>query len=188
MFKFTGASSLWAALGDGNEALKWLNRSIQYVKKGPTFTPNGFYSENGWPTFESPVSACRAALDMYIQSWGNKIRIFPAIPDIWKEACFYNLRAEGGFLISAKRTGGKTSFISITSEAGEPCVLKTDLENPVASNNKNLKINKLSENEYAVEIKKGETVILVSKGQNPGLSIELVHAAFNSEQYFGIAE
>ena len=44
-------------------------------------------------------------------------------------------------LISAKRVDGKTTFISITSEAGEPCVLKTDMENPIAVGNKNLKIN-----------------------------------------------
>jgi hypothetical protein len=186
MFKFTGASSLWAALGDGNQALKWLNRSIQYVKKGPTFTPNGFYSENGWPTFESPVSACRAALDMYIQSWGNKIRVFPAIPDIWKDACFYNLRAEGSFLVSAKRTNGKTDFISIKSESGEPCFLKTDMENPIVVGNKNLKINKLSEKEYLIEIKKGEKVTLVSKGQNPALVIEPVQPNFNTDPYFGL--
>jgi alpha-L-fucosidase 2 len=188
MFKFTGASSLWAALGDGNEALKWLKRSIQYVKKGPTFTPNGFYSENGWPTFESPVSACRAALDMYIQSWGNKIRVFPAMPDAWKEACFYHLRAEGGFVVSAKRTKGKTDFISITSEAGEPCVLKTDMVNPISLNNKTLKISKITQQEYSVEIKKGESVTLVSKGQNPNLMIEPIRTYFNIEQYFGLSK
>ena len=186
MFKFTGASSLWAVLGDGNEALKWLNRSIQYVKKGPTFTPNGFYSENGWPTFESPISATRAALDMYIQSWGNKIRVFPAIPDIWKDACFYNLRAEGGFLVSAKRTNGKTDFISIKSEAGELCILKTDMENPVAVNNSTFKIKKIAEREYSIQLQKGETVTLTSKGNNPILTIEPVKKTFNIESYFGL--
>lgn len=188
MFKYTGASSLWAALGDGNEALKWLNRSILYVKKGPTFTPNGFYSENGWPTFESPISATRAALDMYLQSWGNKIRVFPAMPDAWKEGCFSNLRAEGAFLVSAKRSNGKTEFVSIKSLAGEPCVLKTDLIDPVGANNKVLKINKLAENEYALEIKKGETITLVSKGQNPSLLIQAVQTYFNTEQYFGLVK
>jgi hypothetical protein len=188
MFKFTGASSLWAALGDGNQALKWLNRSIQYVKKGPTFTPNGFYSENGWPTFESPVSATRAALDMYIQSWGNKIRVFPAIPEAWKEACFYNLLAEGGFLVSAKRTEGKTIFISVKSEAGEPCILKTDMENPVAVNNSSLKIKKTAEKEYSIQLQKGETVTLINKGQNPTVIIEPIQAVYNTEQYFGLAE
>ena len=186
MFKFTGAASLWAALGDGNEALKWLNRSIQYVKKGPTFTPNGFYSENGWPTFESPVSACRAALDMYIQSWGNKIRIFPAIPDAWKEACFYNLRAEGGFQVSAKRVGGKTAFISIKSEAGEPFVLKTDMENPVVINHPTTLLNRISAQEYNIEIKKGETLTIISKGNNPLLTIEPVKTTFNIEPYFSL--
>lgn len=186
MFKFTGAASLWAALGDGNEALKWLNRSIQYVKKGPTFTPNGFYSENGWPTFESPVSACRAALDMYLQSWGNKIRIFPAIPDGWKEACFYNLRAEGGFLVSAKRVDGKTQFISITSLAGEPCVIKTDMENPVIFNNKSLKIKTLAKGEFEINVPKGETITLTAYGETLVPTIHAVKPVFNTEPYFGL--
>ena len=33
IYKFSGASSLWAALGDGDQALKWLNRSLELLPR-----------------------------------------------------------------------------------------------------------------------------------------------------------
>ncbi|MDR0832767.1 MAG: hypothetical protein LBN93_01020 [Candidatus Symbiothrix sp.] len=46
----------------------------------------------------------------------------------WKDASFINLRAEGAFLISAKRENGRTTFIQIISEAGGHCRLQTESE------------------------------------------------------------
>ena len=93
MFKFTGSSSLSAALGDGDTALKQLHRALAIQPKGPTVTPNTLYSENGWPTFESPISAARNVLDLLLQSWGKYIRVFPACPTAWADASFHDLRA-----------------------------------------------------------------------------------------------
>ena len=121
MFKFTGSSSLSAALGDGDTALLRLQRALAIQPKGPTVTPNTLYSEGGWPTFESPISAQRNILDMLLQSWGGCIRVFPACPSAWRDATFHNLRAEGGFLVSAERKNGRTVWVSIRSLAGEPC-------------------------------------------------------------------
>jgi hypothetical protein len=128
MFKFNGASSLWAALGNGDEALKWLDRSLEILlpRKVPSIGPNTLYSENGWPTFESPIASSRSVLDMLIQSWGGTVRVFPACPAAWKDAVFHNLRAEGGFLVSAERKDGKTQWVRIKSLAGEPCRLQID--------------------------------------------------------------
>ncbi len=130
MFKFTGSSSLSAALGDGDTALKQLQRALTIQPKGPTVTPNTLYSENGWPTFESPISAARNVLDMLLQSWGKYIRVFPACPSAWRDASFHDLRAEGGFLVSAVRKHGLTQFIRVKSLAGEPCRIKSDLPEP----------------------------------------------------------
>ena len=172
MFKFTGAASLYAALGDGNDALKCLNRALEPQAKGPTVTPNTLYSENGWPTFESPISAQRAILDMLIQSWGGTIRVFPACPDVWKEAAFYDLRTEGAFLVSAKRSNGKTLFIGIKSLAGEPCHLKTDLAEPIIAEgipaSAIRRINGLLE----IDLKKGEQVVLHTEGVAAPFTIE----------------
>ena len=131
MFKFTGAASLWASLGDGDQALKWLDRSIALITpaKGQPLLGvglNTLYSENAMPTFESPIAATRAMLDMLIQSWGGTIRVFPAVPTAWKDAVYHNLRAEGGFLVSAERKNGKTAWVRIKSLAGEPCRVMID--------------------------------------------------------------
>jgi hypothetical protein len=172
MFKFTGAASLYAAQGNGNDALKYLNRALEPQAKGPTVGANTLYSENGWPTFESPISAQRAILDMLIQSWGGTIRVFPACPDTWKDAAFWDLRTEGAFLVSAKRSGGKTLFIGIKSLAGEPCRLRTDLAEPIVavgiSPSAIRKVNGLLE----IDLKKGEEVVLHTQGVAPLFTIE----------------
>ena len=58
--------------------------------------------------------------DLLLQSFGGVIRIFPAVPDGWKDASFYNLRTEGAFLVSAQRKDGNFRFAQIESLAGEP--------------------------------------------------------------------
>ena len=126
MYKFTGSSSLSAALGDGDEALRQLQRALTIPPKGPTVRENTLYSENGWPTFESPISAARSVLDMLIQSWGGTIRVFPACPSQWQDVAFHDLRAEGAFLVSAVRKAGKTQWVRIKSLAGEPCRVQID--------------------------------------------------------------
>ncbi len=167
MFKFTGASSLYAALGDGDQALANLQRALEPQATGPTVAANTLYSENGWPTFESPISAQRAILDMLLQSWGDKIRVFPAIPTQWKDVSLYHLRAEGGFLVSAKRSGGKTLFIGVKSLAGEPCRIKTDLADPIVAAGISASAVRRVNGLLKIDLKKGEEVVLHTQGISP---------------------
>jgi alpha-L-fucosidase 2 len=172
LFKFTGASSLYAALGDGNDALKCLNRALEPQTKGPTITANTLYSENGWPTFESPISAQRSILDILIQSWGDRIRVFPACPDAWKDVAFYDLRTEGAFLVSANRSGGKTQFIGIKSLTGAPCRLKTDLVEPIVAEGIPTTALRRVNGLLEIDLKKGEGVVLHTQGVSPPFTIE----------------
>jgi alpha-L-fucosidase 2 len=134
MYKFSGAASLWAALGDGDKALKWVNRSLELLprfgtpaqpERIPTLTPNTFYSERENPTFESPISSSRSLLDMLLQDWGGIIRVFSAMPSSWKDAAFHDLLTQGAFLVSAVQQNGATKFIRIKSLAGADCSIKT---------------------------------------------------------------
>jgi hypothetical protein len=136
MYKFSGAASLWAAIGKGDSAYKWLNRSLDLLPRfaappaparTPTVTPNTLYSERENPTFESPIASTRSMLDLLFQDWGGVMRIFPAIPSTWKDASFYQLKAQGGFLVSAKRENGITQFVAVKSLTGLDCELQTDL-------------------------------------------------------------
>jgi hypothetical protein len=63
---------------------------------------------------------------MLLQSWGGKIRVFPAVPSSWPDATFHQLRAEGAFLVSASRSAGRTEWIQIESLAGQPATLVAD--------------------------------------------------------------
>jgi alpha-L-fucosidase 2 len=179
MFKFTGASSLWSAMGNGENALKWLQRSLQILPyQVPTVTANGFYSEHGWPTFESPIAATRSLLDMMLQSWGNTIRVFPAMPTQWQDAVFYNLRAEGGFLISAKREKGKTSWVKIKSLNGESLqIMVPDWKNELNDHDNSSRIIKIREGLYTVALKKGASIVLHPADQNLNIKIEPITSA-----------
>ncbi|GAA4428416.1 hypothetical protein GCM10023148_32480 [Actinokineospora soli] len=126
-YSFTGSASMYAMLGDGDAALSQLTKLLNsYVR------PNTMYAETG-PVIETPLSAAQTLHDMLLQSWGDTIRVFPAVPAAWADTAIHNLRTEGAFLVTARRSAGRTDFIRIRSEAGEPCrVLPGGMTGPYA--------------------------------------------------------
>lgn len=195
IYKFSGASSLWAAMGEGDQALKWLKRSLELLPRFgvppapariPTLTQNTFYSERENPTFESPISSSRCMLDMLMQDWGGIIRVFPAMPSDWKDASFYHLRTEGAFLISAVRKGEVTQFIGIKSLAGEPCVIKSAFAGTVKLTGS--KTATLVEHDGLIEIhlKKGEEVVLYSGEMPASLTVSALPNNGNDRNFWGV--
>ena len=175
MYKFSGASSLWAALGQGDSSLKWLERSLEILPRFgvppapariPTVTPNTFYSERENPTFESPISTSRSMLDMLLQDWNGVIRVFPAMPTTWKEASFYQLKTQGAFLVSAVRKIGHTQFIHIKSLAGAPCIIQTDFSNDLKLIGPKTVNMFVKDGRIQIQLKKGEEAVLY-RGEKP---------------------
>lgn len=151
-YSYTGASSISAAIGEGDEALKYLKGLHRFLQ------PNGLYKESG-PVFETPLSGAESIQDMLLQSWGGKIRIFPAVPGEWKDITFRQWLAEGAFEVSAKLTKGKPEYIMIKSLAGAPCLFSTSMKNPVViKDGKKIKLIVVSKDSYKIDLKKGETV------------------------------
>ncbi|MHC4399807.1 MAG: LamG domain-containing protein [Planctomycetota bacterium] len=72
-------------------------------------------------TLEGNFLAMEAVHDMVLQSWPVNItkdptpviRIFPAMPWRWHRASFRDLRAEGGFVVSARRENNATTRFEI---------------------------------------------------------------------------
>jgi hypothetical protein len=121
-YSFTGSSSMYSMMGDGRRAVNQLQKLIdKYI------LPNTLYKESG-PVIETPLAGASSLQELYLQSWGGKIRVFPAVPDSWPQASFINFRAEGAFLISASRNKGKTVFIQIESEKGGVCHVQTSMD------------------------------------------------------------
>ena len=56
--------------------------------------------------------------EMLLQSHAGKVLLFPAVPDTWRDVEFHTLRAEGAFLVSARRRAGRLVRVEVTSEKG----------------------------------------------------------------------
>jgi len=67
---------------------------------------------------EGNFAFAAAVQEMLLQSHTGVVRVFPAIPEEWKDVAFTDLRARGGFLVSAERKGGKVVQVKIVSEKG----------------------------------------------------------------------
>ncbi|WP_455674394.1 glycosyl hydrolase family 95 catalytic domain-containing protein [Phocaeicola sp.] len=167
-YSLTGASSISSALGKGNDALSYLEKLF-----GRFLSVNTLYKEAG-PVIETPLSGAQSIHDMLLQSWGGKLRIFPAVPDAWQDIAYRDWRAEGAFLIAAGRKGGKTEFVTVKSLAGEPCVIVTDIPSPVFKGDREYKVTTLQDNTYQIDLKKGEEVVIYATGTKPKFEIRPV--------------
>ena len=96
-----------------------LQVSVDWKKTGVYTAEHGLIN-----TLEAGTGAAAAVMEMLLQSWGEKIRVFPCMPEEWQEASFDTLRAEGAFLVSAVYADGGVRWVRITSEAGNRCVVR----------------------------------------------------------------
>ncbi|MEY8610834.1 glycoside hydrolase family 95-like protein [Parabacteroides segnis] len=175
------ASLLYSAMGNGDKAyeqLKAHHNNKRFVM------PNTMYIE-GFPVVECALFACRALQEMLLQSSNGLIKVFPSVPNCWKEASFIDLRTEGAFLVSAMRKDGRTRKIEITSLAGEPCVLQTGFTGAFLSTLPSSKIKYLDNQLVRLDLKKGETVVLYSEPEDLKLEIKPCHIPMSEINFWG---
>ena len=169
------AASLYSTIGDGENSIKQIH---QHMADKRFVRPNTMYIE-GSPVLECSIVLNRSLQDMLLQSWGNKIEVFPAIPKAWDQAVFHDLRAEGAFLVSAKRKHGKTVWVRIKSLAGEPCRIQPSIDGEV-SVFKNGKVKKAvisKDGGIEIKLKPGEEAVLFSGNKAPSLIVAPVPTA-----------
>ena len=177
-FTFAGAASLAATIGEGGEALRYLHSGMELCK------PNTFYWEAG-PVIESPLGMAESLHDLLLQSFGGVIRIFPAVPDGWKDALFYNLRTEGAFLVSAQRKDGNFRFAQIESLAGEPLTVACGVDTlTVKFSNGTICEQKSDNGKFQIALKKGESVLLSCDPHCDG-TLELCELQSSRCNYWG---
>jgi alpha-L-fucosidase 2 len=135
-YSFSWLASFYARARDGTKAENALQIFSTAFCLRNSFHCNGDQSGKGYSNFryrpftlEGNFAAAAAIQEMLLQSYSGAIRIFPAVPESWKDVSFKTLRAEGAFLVSAERKDGVTSRVEIISEKGGLC----RLENPFGS-------------------------------------------------------
>jgi len=101
-------------------------------KKGP-WVPKFPYYLTGYSAF-----IC-SSISLLIQSCNNKIKVFPGLPQEWKDVEFYDLPIEGGFTVSAKMRNGEVEWIE--AYKNRELVLRTEEnKNLVIINSNEIKI------------------------------------------------
>jgi hypothetical protein len=183
------ASCLCSTMGRGDDALVNLYKHHDDKR---FVMPNAMYIE-GSPVIECAFVAAKSLQDMLLQSWGNQktesrrqnpeagyvstIRVFPAVPAVWKDVVFNDLRTEGAFLVSAERKDGKTRWVRIRSLAGEPCRVKPSLQGnvkAVSAKGTAQEVEVVGDGVYQIDLKKGEEVVLYSGDVVPGMIVRPV--------------
>ena len=124
-YSFAWYAAMLARAGRTEDALRYLRIFCGAFVLRNGFHANGDQTRSGWSRFEyRPVTlegnllAMHALQEMLLQSWGGTVRIFPALSARWTDASFRDLRAEGGFVVSARRLGGCTATVRIAAPRG----------------------------------------------------------------------
>ena len=178
------AASLYATMGDGEKAVEQLRKHHNNQR---FVMPNTMYIE-GSPVIECSFIAARSLEDMLIQSWGDCIRIFPAVPEEWRELAFKDLRTEGAFLVSASRKEGQTQWVLVKSLAGEPCRLKPSIEGEICIVKNGQTVQKSLNKDETIDIvlKKGEEALIYTGNEVPDLTISMVHIKESESNFWGV--
>ncbi|MDE0505363.1 MAG: hypothetical protein OXI86_14900, partial [Candidatus Poribacteria bacterium] len=122
---------------------------------------NGIASDTDAYCQDGNMAAVAAVNEMLLQSWGGRIRVFPACPNHWREVRFDRLRAEGGVEVSAVRSEGRTLGVRLRS-ASETSVR---LVNPFGESGGNLGglgIQPMANGELEVNLAAGDAVWLTA--------------------------
>jgi len=165
-YSWSGAAAMYALQGDGEKAAGYLDIFMRmqelYPKNPAKIHPTTMYTETPriQPVTETPLSLCDSMQLMLLQSWGDTIRVFPAVPESWKNISFHGLLAAGGFEVSAVRKDGVTQFVRIKSLAGEPCRLKADLKMQRLEGIPKSAATTTKDGVLEINMKKGQEVVL----------------------------
>ena len=131
-YSYAWLGNLKARAKDGEGAAKALNIFSTAFCSSNSFHLNGDQTKSGYSDFvyrpftlEGNFAFAAGLQEMLIQSHAGFLEIFPAIPANWSSASFKTLRAEGAFLVSAKKENGQVESLNIHSEKGGSLKVKS---------------------------------------------------------------
>lgn len=186
----TGATPMYAMLDEPEKALDQLRQYFDLY-----LYPNTFYLETG-PVIETPLSSAAATQELLIQSWAinnyttDLIRLFPGVAAEWPEVRFDNLRAEGGYTVSAvhkdsvtrafRITADRTGSLQLRFKGDAPAEMKTSAGRSVKTEVSN------GWNRVRIDIKAGESLMF---GNQSGFKTPVADAETGGRGFhFGLNE
>lgn len=166
-YSYSWLANMKARAKDGVGAAKDLQIFAKAFCSINSFHLNGDQSKTGLSKFqyrpftlEGNFAFAAGLQEMLLQSYAGFIEIMPAIPAEWKEASFENLRTEGAFLVSAKRTGGQVEEVKIVSEKGGVTSLKLPFKTHFVTSNAGFKIKATEKGFLELTAKPGAVLVM----------------------------
>lgn len=168
-YSFAAASSMETLFGNPEEALSYLRFFIDgNVVDNCAITPNTMYREGSNFAVESPLAAAQSLLDMVVQSHGGVVEVFPAVSATWGDVSVERLRAQGAFVVDASRDGGRTDWIRVRSEAGEPLRLRHGIAGPFeVRDERGRPLPYRGTDTIEIPLRKGATAVVARRGVRP---------------------
>ena len=160
-YSFSWMACILARAGQAEKALDYLRKYERAFISRNGFHLNGDQTGEGLSNFryrpftlEGNFLAMEAVHEMLLQSWGGVVRVFPAVSAEWRDVSFRDLRAEGGFRVSAERSDALTRWVDVRASA--PATLR--LRDPFAGADVewSLPVHRLEGGLLEVEIKAGQ--------------------------------
>ena len=125
-YSYAWLGSLYARAYQGDKAAAALRTFAECFCSPNSFHLNGDQTKSGKSkmtyrpfTLEGNFAFAAGVQEMLLKSHRGIVRVFPAVPESWTDASFTTLRAEGAFLVSARRAEGKTQEVRIVPEEGK---------------------------------------------------------------------
>jgi alpha-L-fucosidase 2 len=130
-YSFSWMACLRARTGDAEAAYRCLDIFQKAFLLRNGFHANGDQLKAGYSSFtyrpftlEGNFVASQTVHEMLLQSWGGAIRVFPAMPARWPRAAFDDLRAEGGYRVSARRQDNVTTWLKVAASREGPVKIR----------------------------------------------------------------
>jgi len=121
-YSFSWMSCMLARLGDAERANDMLQKYLKGFILRNGFHCNGDQSGTGMSKFtyrpftlEGNFLAMEAVQEMLLLGRNGYVQVFPATPAAWTEASFTDLRANGGFKVSAERVQGSVKSVRVVA-------------------------------------------------------------------------
>lgn len=139
-YSYSWFGNMKARAFDGEGARDALKTFAECFCLPNTFHANGDQTASGKSKFtyrpftlEGNFAFAAGVQEMLLQSHTDTLRVFPAIPDDWKDVSFENLRAQGAFLVSAVKKNGKVVSVKVLSEKGKDLLMRSPMNGEIIS-------------------------------------------------------
>jgi hypothetical protein len=110
--------NFWARLHDGNRSHKLLEELLKESTLTNLFDTHPPFQIDG------NFGATAGMTEMLVQSQGDYIELFPALPDKWSSGEFKGIKARGNFELSAVWADKTLRSVEIVSHTGNVCRIK----------------------------------------------------------------